>query len=238
MTFSKNKRLYNRGHEFSDDEIIMGIKNKDQIVFNYIYERYSLELSDYIVKGRKLDEEDAKDIFQDAMIVLWKNFKNPDFKIKYNFVTYFFGICRNLMMDRLEMELKLSREIFDVENEVEREDEEDEDEIEVEKEKKKKWESLIPREPNEIISDFFPLTDIKYQSVAEIKFQLYIKHFEKLKNGCKEVLRMTSDGIPYSEIAKQMGYKNGNYTKNKKLRCKQYLMDSISRDEMFKLLKK
>jgi RNA polymerase sigma factor (sigma-70 family) len=199
--------------KLSDNELIEGIKNRDNNVFDYVYKKYFKQLSNYIIKGGMLDEEDAKDIFQDGIIILWENFQKPNFQMKYKFTSYFFGICRNLLMDRLEIEYKQARA-------------------------EEKKIDFVSQEINETFSDYYPFTNSEYISNTEIEFQLFSKHFIKLKEDCKNVLKMAYAGIPYDEIAQKMGYKKGTFAKNKKHRCKQYLMDSISTDKMFRLIKK
>jgi len=45
-------------------------------------------------------ESDAKDIFQDAMLVLFKKARQPDFQLTSKLSTLFYGICRNLWLNR------------------------------------------------------------------------------------------------------------------------------------------
>ncbi|MDO8365948.1 MAG: sigma-70 family RNA polymerase sigma factor [Saprospiraceae bacterium] len=45
-------------------------------------------------------EEDAKDIFQDAVIVIYEMAKKPGFQLTSKFSTLFYGIGRNLWMSR------------------------------------------------------------------------------------------------------------------------------------------
>ena len=45
-------------------------------------------------------EDDAKDVFQDAVIVLYEKAQRPDFQLTSKFSTLFYGVCRNLWMSR------------------------------------------------------------------------------------------------------------------------------------------
>ena len=45
-------------------------------------------------------EADAKDVFQDAIIVLYEKAKKPDFQLTSKFSTFFYGVCRNLWWSR------------------------------------------------------------------------------------------------------------------------------------------
>jgi len=198
--------------KYSNKEIIAGVKNKDNDVLKYIYKEYFNQIYQFLVKGGMLNKSDAEDIFQEGLVILWGNFQNNKVKMKYNFYTYFSGICRNLLMERLELEYKMTNESsinFD----------------------------QIPNEKEEIISPYYPLTGFETFNKTEIKYKLFAKHFIKLKDDCKRVLKMAYTGISYDEIAEIMGYKKGTFAKNKKHRCKEYLINSITKDRLFKLLK-
>ncbi len=45
-------------------------------------------------------EPDAKDVFQDGLIVVFKKAKEPGFELSSKFSTYFYAICRNIWFNR------------------------------------------------------------------------------------------------------------------------------------------
>lgn len=45
-------------------------------------------------------EDDAKDVFQDTVIVIYEMAQKPDFRLTSKFSTLFYGVCRNLWMSR------------------------------------------------------------------------------------------------------------------------------------------
>ncbi|MBL7775572.1 MAG: sigma-70 family RNA polymerase sigma factor [Saprospiraceae bacterium] len=45
-------------------------------------------------------EADAPDIFQDAVLIVYQKARQPGFELTSLFSTYFFGICRNLWLNR------------------------------------------------------------------------------------------------------------------------------------------
>ena len=45
-------------------------------------------------------DDDAKDLFQDATILVYEKAQKPDFQLTSQFSTFFYGICRNLWMTR------------------------------------------------------------------------------------------------------------------------------------------
>lgn len=53
-----------------------------------------------LVKDLGGSDEDAKDVFQDAVIVVYEKAKKPDFELTSKFSTYFYGICNNIWRSR------------------------------------------------------------------------------------------------------------------------------------------
>jgi RNA polymerase sigma factor (sigma-70 family) len=45
-------------------------------------------------------EDDAKDVFQDAVIVVYEKARHPDFQLTSKFSTFFYGVCNNLCRSR------------------------------------------------------------------------------------------------------------------------------------------
>jgi DNA-directed RNA polymerase specialized sigma24 family protein len=76
-------------------DYIKGIQQNDPIILKLIYSNYSDRIKNYILtKGGTID--DAKDIFQDALIIIYNKSLQPDFELTSQFYTYLFGICNNL----------------------------------------------------------------------------------------------------------------------------------------------
>lgn len=52
-----------------------------------------------MVTGQGGTDEDARDIFQEATIVVYNKALSPDFSIDFQFNTYFTAVCRNLWLN-------------------------------------------------------------------------------------------------------------------------------------------
>lgn len=50
----------------------------------------------FLIKKGGGDKDQAKDIFQEALIILWEKFQNPGFTLQANPKTYLYGISKNL----------------------------------------------------------------------------------------------------------------------------------------------
>ncbi|MEM9981431.1 MAG: sigma-70 family RNA polymerase sigma factor, partial [Bacteroidota bacterium] len=55
-------------------------------------------------------EEEAKDVFQDALIVFWQKARKNDFQLTSKISTYLYSVCLNLWRKELERKSRLSNE--------------------------------------------------------------------------------------------------------------------------------
>ncbi|MBN2349367.1 MAG: sigma-70 family RNA polymerase sigma factor [Bacteroidales bacterium] len=86
--------------QFSDIEIIEGIRNHNNVILTFVYKQYYPLIRSYITLNRGSDE-DAKDIFQEAIIVIFKNSKQSDFSINSSFKTYLYSVCKIIWLKQL-----------------------------------------------------------------------------------------------------------------------------------------
>ncbi|MFK7946675.1 MAG: RNA polymerase sigma factor, partial [Saprospiraceae bacterium] len=73
--------------------------NQDDKVLNAIYQNFAGRISNYILqKGGS--PEDAKDVFQDALMVVLQKVQSPDFEINSTFYTYLFSVNKMLWYNK------------------------------------------------------------------------------------------------------------------------------------------
>ena len=95
--------------KYSNKEtIIQAIRDKVNGAFEYIHEML-FETVRYMITSNKGSEQDAEDLYQEAIICLTVNLDDQNYKIKENFSGYFIGICRKMWIDKLR---DRSRESF------------------------------------------------------------------------------------------------------------------------------
>ena len=64
---------------------------QDDAVLAAIYKNFAGRISNYIIsKGGS--PQDAKDVFQDALMIILEKAQSPDFEINSSFYTYLFGV--------------------------------------------------------------------------------------------------------------------------------------------------
>jgi len=87
--------------EYSHAELLEGVRARNAAVLTFIYRSYFPMIQAYILKNGGNDE-DAKDVFQEALIIMYRYMKmNPPPAIK-DFRQYLFGVCKNLWLKLLE----------------------------------------------------------------------------------------------------------------------------------------
>lgn len=75
----------------SDEDYLGGLIRQDDKVLRAIYQNFAGRISHYILqKGGSA--EDAKDVFQDALMVVLEKAKAPDFELSSSFYTYLFSV--------------------------------------------------------------------------------------------------------------------------------------------------
>jgi RNA polymerase sigma factor (sigma-70 family) len=95
----KHKSM-SRPVDLNDETIIQGIKTNDVKSLEGLYKaHYSMILR--FVQNNNGTEQEAKDIYQEAIIVLYENIKDGKFELACKIKTYLYSICRRLWLKRL-----------------------------------------------------------------------------------------------------------------------------------------
>ncbi len=107
----------------NENFLIEGLANQNALAINTIYKENYHVIQSLIAKNNGT-EDDAKDIFQEAMVILYEKSKNSDFKLTSKISTYLYAISRHLWLKKLQklgrIPTKSIEHIEDiVENEVE-----------------------------------------------------------------------------------------------------------------------
>ena len=87
--------------KYTDLEIIQGLKSGESYAVKYLAKDYLPVIRYYISKNNG-NEEDAKDIFQDALYIVIEKIHNNDFVLQGTLSTYIFAICKNLWLMALD----------------------------------------------------------------------------------------------------------------------------------------
>ena len=172
-----------------------GLLGVSSLIFNKVVngERGNV-LMRLMGRFKSLRYEDLEEVYNDGCLVLWDKMMDKEFKLKEKSVVgYLYMICRNIGMHYLR---KVNEDIESLDRIMER--------------------GLGMNEDEERgIEEMFDVMDERGNEDERYK------KLERIWNKLKEVDRMILesyyvDGCKMEEIAKRIGYKNGNSVKSKK----------------------
>jgi RNA polymerase sigma factor (sigma-70 family) len=92
--------------KISDDAILQGLKEKKAESIRFLYREY-FPLAKSIVEKNSGTYEDAEDVFQDSIIALFQKISAGPLVLNCSLKTFFFSICRNIWMQRLDRKWRL-----------------------------------------------------------------------------------------------------------------------------------
>ena len=84
---------------------IDGIRKGNREVVRTIYENYHKAIV-YLVESQQGTKEDAHDVFQEGLVMMYQKVQQPDFKLTSSFLTYFHVVCRNIWLNKLRKKMK------------------------------------------------------------------------------------------------------------------------------------
>lgn len=91
------RRLYN-----TDEQLLQGFKENDDRAWSVMLNNQDLRkmIFSLVIKNNG-NEEDATDVLQDALIVLYQNVQLGTYEHKAKFTTYLYGVARNIWYKKL-----------------------------------------------------------------------------------------------------------------------------------------
>jgi RNA polymerase sigma factor (sigma-70 family) len=87
--------------EFTDSEIIECLRNRQSYVVRYLWDRY-MPMVRLIVTRMGGTSEDAKDIFQDGLMIMLEKIDSKQFILTCRFKTFLYCVCENLWKSALD----------------------------------------------------------------------------------------------------------------------------------------
>jgi RNA polymerase sigma factor (sigma-70 family) len=91
----------------TDEEILTGLKKRDNRVLQYLYKNAYNPVKQLVIHNAGSDS-DAEDIFQEALIIIFKKLKDdPGFQLTSAFSTYIYSIARLIWLKHLRQIKKI-----------------------------------------------------------------------------------------------------------------------------------
>jgi RNA polymerase sigma factor (sigma-70 family) len=99
----------------TDNEIILGILNNSSSTLQYLYKAYFPMVFQLIINNNG-NEDDAKDIYQEGIIILHDKIKSGDFELTSKLKTFLYSVCRRLWLKKLNHKSRFNVNINDYED--------------------------------------------------------------------------------------------------------------------------
>jgi RNA polymerase sigma factor (sigma-70 family) len=150
----------------TDNEVILGILSNSERVLKRLYVAYFPMILQLIINNNG-NEDDAKDIYQEAIIVLYNKVKTGDFELSSKLKTYIYSVCRRLWLKRLSQMTRYGGDITDFQEYLYVDDEtEKHNERDIQFNKMESALQLLGEPCKTIMEDFY-INDKSMQEICE-----------------------------------------------------------------------
>lgn len=99
---------------YLDELIITEIRKKSEVALKELYKTH-FPMVVHLVCSNSGTEQEAKDIYQEAMIAFYEKIHQPDFVLSCRIKTYLYAVCRRLWLKRLNQKKKFYGNIEETE---------------------------------------------------------------------------------------------------------------------------
>lgn len=93
----------------NEKEIFERICKGDEKALEFLYQKYYRMMTKLVITNSGTEEE-ARDVYQDALIVFWQKATSGNLVLTSKMSTYIYSICQNLWRKELDRKKRLSNE--------------------------------------------------------------------------------------------------------------------------------
>lgn len=104
-----------------DKDLLEGLKLQDKNCIEKIY-RQNFQMVQTLILNNRGNSDDAADIFQETMIVLYEKSINPSFELSCQLKTYIYSVARRLWLKKLQQQQRIGLQTDDFEQVIPVED--------------------------------------------------------------------------------------------------------------------
>lgn len=101
----------------TEQQLLQGLALNDRKAIEAIY-RQHYNMVQSLILNNNGTADDAKDVFQEAMIVLYEKVKSGSFELNCLIKTYLYSVCRRLWLKRLSQLQRISPQVEKLEETV------------------------------------------------------------------------------------------------------------------------
>jgi len=92
-----------------DSEILAKIEEGEEAALDYLYKKYYRMMTKIVISNSGTEQE-AKDVYQDALIVFWQKAASGNLVLTSKISTYMYSICLNLWRKELDRKKRTTNE--------------------------------------------------------------------------------------------------------------------------------
>lgn len=86
--------------QFTDKEFLEGLRSSNDIVLSALYKKYFGVVLKYVLNNSGTEQE-AQDVYQETVIVLYNNAQKPEFELNCAVQTYIYSVAKRLWLKQL-----------------------------------------------------------------------------------------------------------------------------------------
>jgi RNA polymerase sigma factor (sigma-70 family) len=101
----------------NEQGLLNGLAQNDRKAVEAIYRNHYSMVQNLIINNSGTSD-DAKDVFQEALIVLYDKAKSGSFELHAQLKTYIYAVCRRMWLKRLQLNRKFSGDLAIVEETI------------------------------------------------------------------------------------------------------------------------
>ncbi len=102
-------RVFKSNLQMDEKEIFERIQKGDEKALEFIYKKYYRMMTKLVITNSGTEEE-ALDVYQDALIVFWQKARSGNLVMTAKISTYIYSVCQNLWRKELDRKKRLSNE--------------------------------------------------------------------------------------------------------------------------------
>ena len=197
-------------------DYIKGFKEEDRKIIDRLKKSIFPIVRTFILKNNGT-LEDAKDVFNDTILIVCDKIKNNNFTLTCGFPTFFMSICVRLWYK----ELRKKTEIVSI------------DSFMTEEFTDMPYD-LIETEIEEYGLKIDEPVDTPYDPTEDKKFEIFLSAFEKLDPKCKELMKLSFENKSNPEIARIMNFQKTQAVADKKNSCIKKLAKELTQSKDYK----
>jgi len=103
--------------ETNEQKLLEGLAQNDRKAIETIYKQHFNMVQSLILSNNGYPD-DARDIFQEAMIVLYEKARSGSFELNSQLKTYLYSVCRRLWLKRLSQQQRFSPDVENLEETI------------------------------------------------------------------------------------------------------------------------